>query len=307
MRSVLTLVGAGVLMVALVACGERPGTRADAVDQATPTPSPRTPTPSRATSSTGSATDPRTGTTATRSEWKSWEPTFRDVRPATGTDRVDFTARVTGTAGGEWTMVDSLTGIEITYTPTHVRLRQRLDFAGDAVEVHVDPRRRGEDMVPPMVFCFEGACTYYDGRHDPGIEHFDYTDFDEINIGVPLVLTGLRLFDGFPEGRPAAYAEVDSPAGPLHCIVVGDDERDIDHLNLTGKPVIISFAEAYEIGEPYTPVCLDANNALVITGNVFNPVLAVADWRPGADDDIAAYPTEVRGLAEAADPGGLRG
>jgi hypothetical protein len=54
-------------------------------------------------------------------------------------------------------------------------------------------------------------------------------------------------------------------------------------------------------------VCLDANDALVITGSVFNPVLAVSDWRRGAARDIAAYPTEVRGLAEAADPGGLRG
>jgi hypothetical protein len=298
-RSVLTIVAAGAMMVALVACGEQPDTGADAMGQATPTPSP-TPSPSP------SPIPSPPSTTATRPEWKSWEPTFRDVRPATGSDRADFTARVTGTAAGEWTMVDSLTGIEIAYTPTHVRLRQRLQLSDEAVEVHVDPRRQGGDMVPPMVFCFVAACTYYEGRSDPGIEYFDDTDFDEINIGVPLVLTGLRLFDGFPEDRPASYAVVDSPAGPLDCIVVGDDERDIDHLNLTGKPVIISFQEAYDNGEPYTSICLGANDAMVITGSVFNPVLAVSDWRPGADDDIAAYPTEVRGLAEATDPGSLR-
>lgn len=296
MRPVLTFIGAATLVLALAACGEQDGRGAASVDRATPTP---TPTPL--------ATASPDGTTASRAEWKSWAPAFRDVRPATGIDRVDFSARVTDMAGSSWTAVDALTGIEIAYTPSHVRLRQRLDLGDDVVEVHIDPSRRGEDMVPPLVFCFEGECTYYDGRSDPGIEYFDYTDFDGVNVVVPMVLHWLRRFDGFPEDRPASYAVVDSPVGPLDCLVIGDDERDLDHLNLPGKPAIISFEEAIESGEPYQPLCLDENDIPVITGNVFKPVLAVSDWRPGVDDDVTAYPTEVRGLAEAVDPGGLRG
>jgi len=217
--------------------------------------------------------------------WALWEGVYRDVRPATEADVAALRTRVTARNATSWTGVLDHLGTTLSVTPDHVRAD-----SGYA-EWHFSPGARPHRS--PYVLCVDGEeCV----RIGPDAESDGPHLTNDFLDGTTFLLQGLLLSQRQGEDldleRGMVSATVDSPVGPLDCLVRGTRRR-IDALE--GAPVV---ADPDPLRPTVAPLCVDQRGLVTLTSDPFTPAIPYSSWHEGVAEDHDTYPAPVRDYGE---------
>jgi hypothetical protein len=217
---------AAALLLALTGCGGQPERQVDVL--VPPVPASTTVAEPTATSSPNvTVLQPLRTTPAPGAEWLHWRPTYQAVRRATGQELALLGNRVTARNASEWTATDSLRGVEVAFTPTHVRVR--------VPQAALYFRLRPGGPRHLYVACTERTCVE-SGRDAVAWGPESTNAYLERMAGYVRDLVAEQTRPGvFRSQGPAWLATVRSPDGPLSCVVLADELLPVSRLQ--GRPV----------------------------------------------------------------------
>ena len=137
--------------------------------------------------------------------------------------------------------------MELSVSPEHARA-----LAGFA-EWHLDPG--GRPLRSPYVLCLEKQCVRVGAqpRHRRSPHVFN-NDLDSMTFMLRGCCSPQRLSRGIPLEQPMVAATVDSPVGPLDCLVGGASDDAL--ADLEGAPLPKEAALDLE-AEVAAPWCVD--------------------------------------------------
>jgi hypothetical protein len=205
-------------------------------------------------------------------DWDGWAPVYGEMRPADETAVAEIAARVTALNASSWTAHESTTDAEISYTPEHVRLRS------DYLDLHFTP---AEDVrLSEMTACLEDGCSELDPSDDNDTKAEGLVESVRGAAFVFPVQLGLleEIEEPLDEGM-SAISTVDSPAGPVDCLVVAQTQRDLD--GLVGRPM-----ERHADGDTFVGWCVDQRGLVLVGTSTSWPVPLYDAWRPDVDGDV---------------------
>lgn len=213
------------LTLPLAACGGSPPNRLDVL-----VPPGSSPTPTaNITTLTPALTSPPPG-----AEWLGWRPRYRDVRRPDPAEIADLGNRVTSRNASQWTATDALRGIEIAFTPTHVRAK--------VPRASLFLRLRPGGPLHSFVVCIAAEC--FEGGRDavttgPESTNAYLGQLAEYVRG--LLAEQTRTLVLGVQG-PTRLATVHSPGGRLTCVLHAADRKLLDGLEgrRVGVPGVVS-------------------------------------------------------------------
>jgi hypothetical protein len=229
-------------------------------------------------------------------DYDTWQPTYRDVRAATEDDLVELRERVDELDASAYTVQVPAMGLEVARSPEHVRVS-----LGDAWELHLDPEAAGEELfdIGPFVLCSrdDDTCTEVgEDREGGGGPHLFNNGLDTLVFTAgTLVQTqeSAAAWLGSTDPDGASVAVVDSPAGPLDCLLAGG--RAGQHARLEDQLVDLD-ADPFSSGRrrPLSTTCLDERGLLVLTlPSLLAPVVPYASFEEGVPDDFDQHAEPV--------------
>jgi hypothetical protein len=254
--------------------------------------------PSGAAREPGSATQvPGPGSDPVQAaDYDTWQPIYRAVRAATEDDLLDLRERVDKLDASAYTVQVPTMGLEVARSPEHVRVS-----LGDGWELHLDPDSAGKELfdIGPFVLCSldDDTCTEVgEDLEGGGGPHLFNNGLDTLLFTAGALVQAqeaaavwLRSTD--PDG--ASVAVVDSPAGPLDCLLTGG--REGQHARLEGRPIELD-ADPFSSGRrrPLSTTCLDERGLLVLTlPSLLAPVVPYASFQEGVPDDFDQHAQPV--------------
>ena len=211
--------------------------------------------------------------------WAAWEGVYQDVRPVTDADVAGLRARVVARNATSWTGELEALGVTLSVSPDHVRAD-----AGYA-EWHFEPGTR--PLRSPYVLCVQGACVRVGSDADAGgSPHLFNNDLDSTTFMLQLVLA--TQAGGVEPHGPTVLAAVDSPVGPLDCLVSGESKGDL--LALEGQAV--ARLDATQAGESEViPVCVDQRGLVTtLVWSDFSPPSLFSSWSEGVSATTTPSP-----------------
>ena len=209
--------------------------------------------------------------------WVTWEGVYRDVRPATEADVAAVRSRVLARNATSWTAVWDERGVTLSVSPEHTRAD-----AGYA-EWHFEPDEA------PYVMCVEDedGCVRIGPDAETDGPHLTNDFLDGTTFLLQSLLGAQEAVEGVRLQRRMVFAGVDSPVGPLDCLVRGTQKR-LD--TLEGARV----AGELPMQSTLAPLCVDQRGLVTILGGSFSPEIFYSSWREGVADDYDTYPGPVR-------------
>ena len=220
--------------------------------------------------------------------WATWHGVYEDVRPATRDDLTRLRDRTAVLNETSWTGVLDGYGATMSVSPEHVRVD--MGFS----EWHFDSTEGPFDT--PYVLCVreEKVCIRVGKDADPGDSpHVFNNDLDSMTFTWLVALLAQRDAgaEDVSHDQTLLAAVVDSPVGPLDCLVSGDDPADLE-----GAAV----GEEDGTDEAAAPVCVDQRGLVqqVSDGGLFGMRMPYVSWHQGVDDGFDAYPFPVRDYGE---------
>ncbi|MBD3924029.1 hypothetical protein IEZ26_05305 [Nocardioides cavernae] len=228
---------------------------------------------------------------ATAADYGTWQPSYRWVRPATATDVDDLSRRVADLAGAAYTVTVPTMDLQIARTAQHVRVTIGGAWTS-GYELHLDPRDAGEELldIGPFVLCSlaDDSCTEVgEDRESGGAPHLFNNGLDTLVFTAgTIVQAGTVAADELRRIDPdsASVAVVDSPAGPLDCLVTGGRARQ--HARLEGRAVDLD-APPFSLGRqpPLTTTCVDEHGLVVLSvPSLLAPVVPYSSFEDGVPD-----------------------
>lgn len=222
-------------------------------------------------------------------DWEGWQPVYGAMRPADAAAVAEIAERVTDLNASSWTAHESTTDAEISYTPEHVRLRS------DYLDLHLTPDL--DLLASDMTACTDQGCSALDASDE------EDTEAEALAQGVrsPFFVLPMQLGlveeieEPLDEGT-SAISTVDSPAGPVDCLVVGEEQRDVD--DLVGQPV-----EVDADGRTFVGWCVDPRGLVLVGYSDRTQVPLFDAWRSGVDDQATEL-VPAPEVSEAVDPTG---
>jgi hypothetical protein len=217
--------------------------------------------------------------------WGAWEPVYADVRATTDEEVDALRDRAAGLASRDWTATDATYGMEISYTPT----RARVSIEG-MLDAYTDPRNRSEEWE--MVICDDEGCSHVGPDTEVDAPHLTGSFSDAmIYTGLGAIRSQTRPPLGL--GEHTALATVDSPVGPLDCVVTGARARDVEVDALEGLALTLDPSAVDPDEGPFLlPVCVDSRGLVIIDGTGLMGYNPVRSWHEGVDGPMD-YPFEV--------------
>lgn len=216
--------------------------------------------------------------------WVTWEGVYRDVRPATDDDVEAVRARVLARNATSWTGVLDEMGMTLSVTPEHARVD-----AGYA-EWHFEPGGRPSEST--YVMCVdESGCVRIGPDAETDGPHLTNDFLDGTTFLLQSLLGAQEAVEEVRLQRRMVFAAVDSPVGPLDCLVRGTQKR-LD--TLEGARV----AGELPMQSTLVPLCVDQRGLVTIVGGSFSPAIFYSSWREGVADDHDTYPGPVRDYNE---------
>ena len=198
--------------------------------------------------------------------WDGWDPSYQEARMATPADLAELTSRVQGLNASEWTAI-LRDDVELAAGAGHVRAT-----IAQGATLHLDPASLGS-----FVLCVEGdGCVEEELSPTP----------DEGDVLTPMavyLIDALRAqrSPGFHLDDETAYAVIDSPAGPLECLV---GLRGADLRNLQGARPDTGEGEPPPGTATEDRVCVDQRGLVLLSRVRTTPLLELTGWQPGAPD-----------------------
>jgi hypothetical protein len=215
-----------------------------------------------------------------------WRPTYRDVRPADDAELAALRERVTVLATSEWTASDDLLGLEMAWTPTHVRV---LIPGG---EVHLDPRKVDDQDMSYVLCVEEEGCVRIGPDAKSDGPHLTNNYLDSMTFAVFGLVYNQSSLDVFAKHGPTVLATVDSPVGPLDCVVHGSTKQLL--ADLEGQPTDPDPGGAQRADKAVYPTCVDSHGLVAaVQLQIMFPARAWPSWSAGVADDVTQYPAEV--------------
>lgn len=204
-------------------------------------------------------------------DYDAWQPTYRDVRAATADDVLELSERVDGLAATAYTVQVPAMGIEIARSPEHVRVSTGAGTP-DVYELHLDPRATGGGLfdIGPFVVCSvaDDSCTAV-GEEQPsnGGPHLFDNGMDTFVLTAGTIVRAQGSVAGVllaTDVEEASMATVDSPTGPLDCLVSGGAAHL--HEQLEGRALALeSDPVQRDDREPLSTTCVDERGLVVLT------------------------------------------
>ena len=197
-------------------------------------------------------------------DWDSWTGVYSDVRPASDEDVAELRARVAERNATSWTATDA---------------------EDQGAEVHLDPSRE------PYVLCAEGECVRIGPDAEVKGPHVTNNALDSMTFVVQSLVYWQRHDGAVRLVDPMVRATVDTPVGPLDCLVRGQSEDDLD--DLEGASAVPDPDASPADGPRLAPWCVDQRGLVTRTEDVMTPVILYSSWQEGVDGDIETYPAPV--------------
>lgn len=231
-------------------------------------------------------------------DYDTWQPTYRDVRAATEDDLLELQDRVDELKASAYTVQVPAMGLEVARNSEHVRVS-----LGNGLELHLDPDSAGEELfdIGPFVLCSRGddMCTEVGANRvggGGGGPHLFNNGLDTLVFTAGTLVQAQEAAASWlgstdPDG--ASVAVVDSPAGPLDCILTGG--RAGQHARLEGRRVDLDV-DPFSSGRrrPLSTTCLDERGLLVLTlPSLLAPVVPYASFEEGVPDDFDQHAEPV--------------
>ena len=216
--------------------------------------------------------------------WVTWDGVYRDVRPATEADVAAVRSRVLARNATSWTAVWDEMGVTLSVSPEHTRAD-----AGYA-EWHFEPS--GPPSESTYVMCMDGdGCVRIGADAETDGPHLTNDFLDGTTFLLQSLLGAQEAVEEVRLQRRMVFAAVDSPVGPLDCLVRGTQKR-LD--TLEGARV----AGELPMQSTLAPLCVDQRGLVTIVGGSFSPAIFYSSWREGVADDYDTYPGPVRDYNE---------
>lgn len=216
--------------------------------------------------------------------WVTWEGVYRDVRSATEADVAAVRSRVLARNATSWTAVLDEMGVTLSVSPEHTRAD-----AGYA-EWHFEPG--GPPSESTYVMCVdESGCVRIGPDAETDGPHLTNSFLDGTTFLLQSLLGAQEAVEEVRLQRRMVFATVDSPVGPLDCLVRGTQKR-LD--TLEGARV----AGELPMQSMLVPLCVDQRGLVTILGGSFSPAIFYSSWREGVADDHDTYPAPVRDYNE---------
>jgi hypothetical protein len=218
--------------------------------------------------------------------WATWHGVYEKVRPATRSDLTRLRDRTAALNETSWTGVLDGYGATMSVSPGHVRVD--MGFA----EWHFEAK--GPPLQTPYVLCLEEGCVRVGTDPDTGGgPHVFNNDLDSMTFTWLVALSA--QWDGgagMTLDEPTLSAVVDSPVGPLDCLVAGDDAAALD-----GAAVEDADATGDEAAAPF---CVDQRGLVqqVAGDGFFGMRMPYLSWRNGVDEGFDTYPFPVQDYGE---------
>ena len=222
------------------------------------------------------------------------------VRPSTDADATALAARAETVLRRSFTVtaVGVLGEFELNWTPTHARVL--FGVRGNTyLEAHSTPDStatpdREAVLRGPLTVCLhqEGECTRITGDEDSGDRpHLFDTVTDSLVYQASATMTAQagvpELLDEVRGQGATAVTTVESPIGPLDCVVVVEDATGITPLE--GRPLEPGSSES-----DHTVLCLDARGLVVLSPTAsFLPLTAYTSMRPEVPPGFDQLPFAV--------------
>lgn len=246
--------------------------------------------------------------------YDTWQPTYRDVRPATPDDVVALRTRVADLNATTYTVEVLDLGIEIASSPEHVRVAFGAGAPG-GFDLHLDPQAAGEELldIGSFVVCStdDGSCV--EVGEDPetgGGPHLFNNGIDTIVFTSGNIVASQRAMAealdalAASDDGGASVAVVDSPGGALDCLVTGGTPRRRDRLD--GSAVDLAADPFSPVGgpRPLTTICVDEHGLVVLTvPSLLSPVVPYGSFTAGVPSGFDEHPEPVPyGTSPAATP-----
>ncbi len=224
-------------------------------------------------------------------DYDTWQPSYRDVRAATAADIEVLRGRMADLAATSYTTRVPAMDLEIAHSPEHLRVRIGGAWTG-GYDVHLDPGAMGEEMldIGPFVVCSldEDGCTEVGrDRKTRGGPHMFNNGLDTLIFTAgTIVQTQDVVADGLGRtpAKGTSLAVVDSPAGPLDCVVTGGTAAQ--HARLEGRAIDLS-ADPFSLGRraPLSTICIDEHGLVVLAlPSLLAPVVPYTSFEEGVPD-----------------------
>jgi hypothetical protein len=204
-------------------------------------------------------------------DYDRWRPTYRDVRAATAGEVLELGERVDRLNASAYTVQVPAMGIEIARSPEHVRVSTGAGTP-DVYELHLDPRATGGGLfdIGPFVVCSvaDDSCTAV-GQEQPsnGGPHLFDNGMDTFVLTAGTIVRAQGSVAGVllaTDVEEASMATVDSPTGPLDCLVSGGAAHL--HEQLEGRALALeSDPVQRDDREPLSTTCVDERGLVVLT------------------------------------------
>jgi hypothetical protein len=217
--------------------------------------------------------------------WVGWEGVYRDVRPATDADVAVVRARVRARNATSWTGALDGMGMTLSVSPEHVRVD-----AGYA-EWHLDPV--GAPLRAPYVLCVDGECVRIGPDAKVDGPHVTNNHLDSMTFLLQTLLFAQRQGGAIRLEEPMVSATVESPVGPLDCLVRGDSEQELATLEGTSVSLGLDPEARFAV-----PLCVDQRGLVTLTSDSWPPAIVYSSWHEGVADDYDTYPGPVRDYNE---------
>ena len=151
--------------------------------------------------------------------WVTWKGVYRDVRPAAEADVATVRSRVLARNATSWTAVLDEMGVTLSVSPEHTRAD-----AGYA-EWHFEPD--GAPFASTYVMCVdeEDGCVRIGPDAETDGPHLTNDFLDGTTFLLQSLLGAQDAVEGVRLERRMVFAAVDSPVGPLDCLVRGTQKR----------------------------------------------------------------------------------
>lgn len=220
---------------------------------------------------------------------ESWQPSYREVRPATADDVQALRQRVVDLNETSYTVAVPPMGLEIASAPDHVRVRFG-EGTPDVYDLHLDPTVTTDEVSGPVVVCStDGSCVEVgtDGPRSGG-PHLGANVLDSLVFTSTSIVRAQRAFpDDLDELAlaDASSAVVDSPSGALACLVSGGTPDQ--HAQLEGSPVdLMADPVSRDEGpEPLSTMCVDPHGLVVVAlPSLLAGVVPYGSFEPGVPD-----------------------
>lgn len=175
-------------------------------------------------------------------------------------------------------------GVTLSVSPEHTRAD-----AGYA-EWHFEPS--GPPSESTYVMCMDGdGCVRIGADAETDGPHLTNDFLDGTTFLLQSLLGAQEAVEEVRLQRRMVFAAVDSPVGPLDCLVRGTQKR-LD--TLEGARV----AGELPMQSTLAPLCVDQRGLVTIVGGSFSPAIFYSSWREGVADDYDTYPGPVRDYNE---------